>query len=93
MNDPAFEHRAPRGRALFRLDWDPLDIIHELTRETASLRAIEDTVLLADDGGLIGLAQPGSRFYEGSQHRGQIEPLKRLPQIIEQSAFSMAITA
>ena len=73
MNDPAFEQRTPGCRASLSLDWNILDIIHKFAREAVSLGAVECPILFASDGGLIGIAEPGSGFNEGLQHCLQIK--------------------
>ena len=50
-----------------------LDVIHEFAREAVGLGAIEDSVFLAGDGRLVGIAEPGRRFDKRLQHRLQIE--------------------
>ena len=56
-----------------RLDRHAADIVEEFRREPVGLGAEEHAVLLAGDGGLVGLAEPGGRFDQRLQHRLQVE--------------------
>ena len=73
MHHTPFEQRAPERRAAFGLDWNISDIIHEFGRKAVGLGTVENSVFLAGNDGLIGIAEPGGGFNEGLQHRLQIE--------------------
>ena len=42
-------------------------------RKAVCFGAVEDSVFLAGNDGLVGIAEPGRRFNEGLQHCLQIE--------------------
>ena len=73
MHRTPFEQRAPEPRAAFGLDRNISDIIHEFGRKAVCLSAVENSVFLAGNDGLIGIAEPGRRFNEGLQHCLQVE--------------------
>ena len=53
-----FEQRAPEPRAAFGLDRNISDIIHKFGRKAVCLSAVEDSVFLAGNDGLVGIAEP-----------------------------------
>ena len=73
MNQSTFEQCAPERQASFGNDWNISDIIHVFGREAVGLGTIEDSVFLAGNGGLVGIAEPGCRFDKSLQHGLQVE--------------------
>ena len=73
MHRTPFEQRASEPRAAFGLDRNISHVIHEFGRKAVCFGAVEDSVFLASDDGLIGIAEPGRGFNEGLQHSLQIE--------------------
>ena len=73
MDDLSLEQGAPGDRAALRHHRDVLDVIQELGGEAVDVGAIEHAVLVAGDGGLVGLAQAGGRLDQRLQHRLQVE--------------------
>ena len=65
MNDPTFKERASGRRASFGLDRNILDIIHKFLGKAVGLGAIEHSIFLARNGGVVGIAELCGRFNEG----------------------------
>ena len=68
LNGLAFEQGAAHRRAAVRLHRQGPEVLDELGRVPVSLGANEPSLLLAGDGGGIGVTELGGRFDQSLQH-------------------------
>src|SRR6266403_5448814 len=73
MNHPAFKQCSPGRRASLGFDRNIFDILLEFSRKPIGLGAVEGPIFFTSNEGLVGIAEPRSRFNKGLQDCRQIE--------------------
>src|SRR5262249_60798426 len=99
MNNLPFQQSSSNGAPAFGFNRHGFGVLDKFGRDPVGLHAKKYPALLACNGGPIGIAKPGSRFYKGVENGLQIEGraaddlehigsggllLQRLPQPLEQ---------